>query len=177
LGDTDPQELRFPLWIYPSHHVAVPPARIKTPENLEAYVMEFPAPLRGHLTLEEVVEGREIRAALIGNDRIECLPLLEKITGQRGRVCPADLDETLTSQIRDAAITAFIAAGCRDYARIDVRVTPDSGIIVVSVNVHEILAYGGSFAQSAQAAGLGYDALINRIARVARERYFAHGMP
>jgi D-alanine-D-alanine ligase len=175
LGDINPEELSFPLWIYPPHHVAVPPARLKSRKDFEAYAMEFPKPVRDHLMLEEVVDGREIRVALIGNDRIECLPLLEKVAGQRERICPAELNESLALQIRECASTAFRAAGCRDYARIDIRITPEGQIVVVSVNVHDILAYGGSFTQSAQAAGLGYQALINRITQVARERYSVAG--
>jgi D-alanine-D-alanine ligase len=171
LRDIHPDELHFPLWIYPPHHVAVPPARFKNRKDLEAYAMEFPATLRKHLLLEEVVDGREIRVALIGNDRIDCLPLLEKVAGQRQRICPAELDETLASQVRESAITAFNAAGCRDYARIDLRVTPAGEVVVTSLNVHEILACGGSFAQSAKAAGLGYEALITRIVRVVCDRY------
>ena len=170
-GDIDSEKLRFPLWIYPPHHLAVPPARLKNRKDLDAYAMEFPQPPRDYLTIEEVVRGREIRVALIGNDRIECLPLLQKGARRRDRICPAELNDGLASQIRECAITAFRAAGCRDYARIDVRITPKGRIVVVSVNVHDILAYGGSFAQAAQAAGIGYQALINRIAHVARERY------
>lgn len=171
LGEIDPEDLSFPLWIYPPHHVAVPPARLKNRKEFDAYTMEFPGPMRDDLTVEEIVDGREIRVALIGNDRIECLPLLEKGVGRRERVCPAELEDSLVSQIRECAVTAFHAAGCRDYARIDVRITPERQIIVVAVNVHDILAYGGSFAQAAQAAGIGYQGLINRIAQVARERY------
>jgi D-alanine-D-alanine ligase len=170
LGDINPEELSFPLWIYPPYQVAVPPARLKSRKDFDAYAMEFPKPVRDDLTVEEVVDGREIRVALIGNDCIDCLPLLEK-TGPRERVCPADLDWSLALKIRECAITAFHAAGCRDYARIDVRITPEGRIVVVSVNVHDILAYSGSFAQAAQAAGLGYQGLINRIAQAARERY------
>lgn len=169
LGDISPEELSFPLWIYPPHHVAVPPARLKSRKAFDAYAMEFPEPVRHHLMIEEVVDGREIRIALLGNDRIECLPLLEK--GQRDRICPAELEESLASLIRECAVTAFHAAGCRDYARIDVRITPEGQVVIISVNVHDILAYSGSFAQAAQAAGLGYQALINRIAQAARERY------
>jgi D-alanine-D-alanine ligase-like ATP-grasp enzyme/pimeloyl-ACP methyl ester carboxylesterase len=171
LGDINPEELSFPLWIYPPHHVAVPPARLKSRKDFDAYAMEFPKPVWDHLMIEEVVDGREIRVALIGNDRIDCLPLLEKIAGQRDRICPAELEESLASLIRECAVTAFHAAGCRDYARIDVRITPEGRIVVVSVNVHDILAYSGSFAQSAHAAGLGYQALINRITEAARARY------
>ena len=170
-GDINPEELAFPLWIYPPHHVAVPPARLKSRKSFDAYASEFPKPVRDHLMIEEVVEGREIRVALIGNDQIECLPLLEKVAGRRDRVCPAEVEESLASRIRERAITAFRAAGCRDYARIDVRITPDGQIVIVSVNVHDILAYNGSFAQAARAAGLRYQALINRITQAARERY------
>jgi D-alanine-D-alanine ligase len=171
LGDIDAEELSFPLWIYPPHHVAVPPARLKSRKDLHAYAMEFPEPVRALLMVEEVVNGREIRVALIGNAPCDCLPLLEKVAGRRDRICPADLEEALSAQIRESAISAFHAEGCRDYARIDVRITPEGRIVVLSVNVHDILAHRGSFAQSAQAAGLSFQALINRIARAARERY------
>ena len=39
--------------------------------------------------VEEIVKGREIRVSLLGNENLECLPLLEYSPGPDGKICPA----------------------------------------------------------------------------------------
>src|SRR5688572_5117865 len=51
LGNINPEELSFPLWIYPPHHVAIPPARLKSRKDFDAYAMEFPTPVRDQLKI------------------------------------------------------------------------------------------------------------------------------
>lgn len=111
--------------------------------------------------VEEYIEGREIHAALIGNDPPEVLPLFEmefddsefnpdgewrpQIISFRAKwdphskdfysmdaVCPAqDLDPEVEDYIRDVAIGAFKAMGIRDYCRIDMRVDEDAGEVYI----------------------------------------------
>src|SRR6185503_9781042 len=48
-------------------------------------------------------------------------------------VFPTDLDEQLTERIQQTALRAFEALRLRDYARIDLRVTPAGEIYVIEV--------------------------------------------
>jgi D-alanine-D-alanine ligase len=58
----------------------------------------------------------------------------------------------------------------RDYARIDLRLTPDGRIYIIEANPNPALAEVEDFAQSAQEAGIDYPDLIERIMSLAIRR-------
>jgi D-alanine-D-alanine ligase len=86
-------------------------------------------------------------------------------------VFPEDLDESLVERMQQTAVNAFEALRLRDYARIDLRVTPAGEIFVIEVNPNCYLERGAEFARAAGKSGLTYDALIARILDLARARY------
>jgi D-alanine-D-alanine ligase len=49
------------------------------------------------------------------------------------------------------------------YARIDLRVTDDGRIYVLEANPNPNLSFGEDFAESAEAGGIGYEELLQRI--------------
>jgi D-alanine-D-alanine ligase len=163
--------LSFPLRIHPTYDLMMPTEVVKSEESLRQYLENGSSDLSDKIILEEIPGGREIRVGLIGNERVSCLPPLENIPRPPRRICPAELENEIGQRIHATAIEAFKAAGCRDYARVDFRVTLDGEVIVVAVHFHDVLAKNGSMAQAARAAGLDFTALINCIARVARARY------
>ncbi len=65
--------------------------------------------------------------------------------------------------------------GLSGYARLDLRLDPDGKIYVLEANPNPQLAYGEDFAESAELAGLRYEALMQRIINLGRrwesERY------
>ena len=121
--------------------------RISVKELMEKihYIQEeFDSPA----LIEEYIEGREIYAAVLGNENPEVLPLVEldlsrlpegtpRIAGtevkweketEHYRVtksAPAeDLDEDTVKRLSDTALAAYQALKLRDYGRIDMRLTP-----------------------------------------------------
>jgi D-alanine-D-alanine ligase len=90
-------------------------------------------------------------------------------SGKR-RTCPADIDDKLASLIYERARQAYLAAGCRDYARIDLRLDAKGEPCVAAVHAQEILARKGSVADMADAAGLGWRGLMRRIVELAAAR-------
>jgi D-alanine-D-alanine ligase len=69
------------------------------------------------------------------------------------------------------AVEAFHALRLRDYARIDLRVSPAGEIYVIEVNPNCYLERSGEFARAAEAVGMVYEALIERIVELAAGRY------
>lgn len=170
IGDLD-----YPLTVRARCDPGARPIVAQDSDALLAAATKIHESMNQQAVVEEACKGREIRVSLIGNNRLECLPLLERGAARKGRkVCPASLNDDTAMQIRDAARGAFIAAGCRDYARIDVRL-PDDGTnpIVVAVNWDGVLARRGSLATSAAAGGYTYDELMLRIVEEAALRYGA----
>ena len=128
--------------------------------------------------IEEYVEGRDIRVSLLGNETIECLPLLERMSTRGRKLCPAPIDDALAERIRECAYNAYAAVGCRDYGRIDIRLSKSSGAPkVVGVNWADIFARRGSFVRSAEAAGYSFADLMHRIVHDASRRYGAEPTP
>ena len=49
------------------------------------------------------------------------------------------------------------------YARMDLRMNDDDEIFVIEANANPNIEYGEDFAESAETAGIGYEALLQRI--------------
>jgi D-alanine-D-alanine ligase len=150
--------------------------------------------------VEEYIEGREIHAALIGNDPPEVLPLFEmefddsefnpeaewrpRIISFRAKwdphstefysmdavVPPRGLDEALEQRIRQVALGAFRALGCRDYARIDMRVDDRGEVFILEVNPNPDLVDGTAYIQCAVASGRTFGETLCEIADLAVKR-------
>lgn len=86
-------------------------------------------------------------------------------------VFPDGLDEALVERMQQTAVNAFEALRLRDYARIDLRVTPAGEVFVIEVNPNCYLEREAEFAMAAGAAGITYEALVARIVELAGARY------
>jgi D-alanine-D-alanine ligase len=142
------------------------------------------------LMMEEYVEGREIYIGVTGNDRLTTFPLWELNFGTLPEVMagiatrkvkwdrkyqqkhgidtgPAhDLPEGLERRVAQLARRIFRALSLSGYARVDLRLRPDGSVVVLEANANPNLARTEDFAASALAAGVGYDALLERIMRL-----------
>jgi D-alanine-D-alanine ligase len=74
-------------------------------------------------------------------------------------------------QITAICSTAYRALWLRDYARLDVRLTPDGDVWVIEANANPFISYGHDTANAAEKAGMGYEAFVNRIVDEATRRY------
>ncbi len=88
--------------------------------------------------------------------------------------CPAPVSDALRAEIERAVLRTYDALGCRDWARIDVRLGATGRANVVEVNpLPGILpdpADNSCLPKAARAAGLDYDALIGACLRAAARR-------
>lgn len=145
--------------------------------------------------IEEYIEGREIYAAVLGNENPEVLPLIEldlsklpegtpKIAGKEvkweketeaykvTKSAPAEnLDEETGQKLSDTALAAYRALKLRDYGRIDMRVASNGEVYVIEANPNPWLSWGAEFAMAARKAGRSYTELIGEIVDLARGRY------
>jgi len=166
---------------------------VKNREELEAAVKGVIETYKQEALVEEFIEGREVNVGLIGNNPVECLPIVEidflgredtalthedKFQSKEGepqKICPAPLDEDLAQRCRDISIACFLACYCRDYARVDLRISNSGEPYILEINSIATLGWTGSFVMAANTAGYSFTEIISRIVEVARERYESEG--
>ena len=160
-------------------------------ERIHYIQEEFDSPA----LIEEYIEGREIYAAILGNENPEVLPLVEldlsklpkgtpKIAGKEvkwetdteaykvTKSAPAeDLDEATTKRLSETALSAYQALKLRDYGRVDMRLSKKGEVFVIEANPNPWLASSAEFAMAAKKAGRNYTELIAEIVDLARSRY------
>lgn len=87
--------------------------------------------------------------------------------------CPARLDASRAASLAQLAVATFHATGCRDVARVDIRLDADDGDspYVLEINALPGVAPGTSdLCYEAAAAGIDHDALILGVVAQARAR-------
>ena len=143
------------------------------------------------IIIEEYIDGRELNVAVLGSQvlpvseiEFKTLPAgLPKIVTYDGKwmensvyyentkpVCPAKLNKSIKSRIEKTALLAFEAMGCRDYARVDIRLNSKGVPFVIEVNPNPDISTDSGFARAAAAAGLQYSELLKSIANFALNR-------
>lgn len=87
-------------------------------------------------------------------------------------ICPApDLDPITEDLIRGVAIKAYKTMGCRDYARVDMRLDVEEGVpYVLEVNPNPDLVNGAAYMMCASASGRSYSQTLAEIIEMAMER-------
>lgn len=193
------QDIRFPMIVKPasedaSKGIDAMSVVHSVKELLEriAYVHEE---FESAALIEEYIDGREIYAAILGNEKAEALPLIEldlsklpegmpriagyevkfDVTTEAYKVtksAPAqNLDEATVTLIQQTALTAFRALKLRDYGRLDLRLGANGRVYVIEANPNPWLDPTAEFAMAAKESGRSYTELIGQIVELAMRRY------
>ncbi|MGQ9920030.1 MAG: D-alanine--D-alanine ligase family protein [Desulfobacca sp.] len=134
--------------------------------------------------IEEFIAGIEVTCAVLGNDDLQALPLVEIVPGEgyeffdykakylpgaSREIVPARLSPELTARVQECGLTAHRALGCRGYSRTDTLVRGED-IFVLETNTIPGMTATSLFPQAAAAAGLPFPALLDRLVSLALEK-------
>jgi len=149
----------------------------------------------GQVLVERFIAGRELNAGIVELGGPRLLPLSEILfqPGDTCRIvtydakwspesrdfaatpvaCPADLDPSLAERIGQVALAAFKITGCRDYARVDLRIDADGSPWILEINANPDLSPSAGLARAIRAAGIEYDEFPHQLVEQAWNRHFA----
>jgi D-alanine-D-alanine ligase len=171
------QRLGFPLVVKPSRSGSSLGVRFAAAatEVPEALVAAFSYDDR--VLLERFVDGRELAVSVVGE---EALPVVEVIPAEGDRydfearyeigrsrfVCPAELSEAEERAVTEAALATYRTLGATGFARIDL-ILDEAGPWVLEANAIPGLTDTSLLPQAAEAAGLSFELLVERIVELA----------
>jgi len=193
-----PARLRFPLIVKSVNEEAslgISQASIvEDDQKLEERVAFIHKRIGTDAIAEAYIDGREFYVGVIGNQRLQVLPVWEllfrnmpedlpriatarvkfdiKYQKKRGITTgrAEDLPEHVTEHIGKMCKRIYRLLGLCGYARIDLRMTPDGKIYVLEANPNPQLALDEDFADAAHAAGIEYDQLCQKIVNLGLQR-------
>jgi D-alanine-D-alanine ligase len=105
-----------------------------------------------------------VEAMPAGGDRYDFEARYE--IGGTNFACPADLTEDEEEAVTNAAVGAYEALGCTGFSRVDL-ILEDAGPQVLEVNAIPGLTDTSLLPQSAEAAGMSFEDLVDRILQLA----------
>jgi D-alanine-D-alanine ligase len=148
--------------------------------------------------VEDFIDGREFHVSVVGNGGLKVLPIAEMdfaaIREDSGRLCtydskfvpasadyqmiqlrlPAVLSAQEKRKLEETTIAAYRATGCRDYARMDIRLR-NGTFYVLDVNPNADISPDTSMALSAELAGYSFGQFGSLLVHLAARRHPALG--
>jgi len=139
--------------------------------------------------MEEVILGDEITVGIIGNSPPKVLGTMRIIPKQNKGYfiynldvkrnylnlvkyeCPAGLEEKVLQSIQISSLRAFQALGCRDFARLDFRISTAGVPYFLEINPLPGLGTHSDLVIMAKKMGWSHRQLISAVLNAARERY------
>jgi D-alanine-D-alanine ligase len=190
--------LRYPLIVKPAWEDAsagvTERAVVEDRGQLENRVRMILAEYKQPALVEEYIDGRELAVSVMGNKNPRVLPVeemdfsdlppdhraivtfeskwnpLSEVFHMGKLVCPAKLPRSIQQRVKKVALHTYKVMGCRDYARIDMRLDKSDNIFVLEVNPNPDLTEGVAFMASSAAAGISFSEALRMIVDEALKR-------
>lgn len=159
-------------------------------ERIELILTEYEQPA----LIEEYIEGRELNVAVLGDENPKVLPISEidfstmpdhlpNIVSYEAKweptheayhktipICPSELPKKVEKKAQEIALNAFRLMKCRDYCRVDMRLSKNNELFVLEVNPNPDLTADAGFMRSAGVEGYSYKSALRKIVELAAIR-------
>ena len=192
--------MQFPMIVKPSREdasIGIEPSSVVNNMNelrkrVRWIIERFDQPA----LVEEYIDGRELNVAILGTRKPTVFPIseidmstlpkhypriitynakwlkgTEEYENTKG-VCPALLPPELETRIKEMALQVFQLLGCRDYARIDIRLSKDYQPYILEINPNPDISDDAGFSRSAGVGGYKFEEFIGKIVESALERAY-----
>lgn len=167
---------------------------VNSDEKLAERVEFMHAKVGTNLILEQYVDGRELYVGIMGNTRLQALPVWElemrrlradapriatrqvkwnlQLQKRRGvKIGPArDLPPELERLLLKTSKRAYRLLQLSGFARIDFRLDAEGRPFFLEANPNADIGYGEEFAEAAEAAGIDYEPLLDRLLAIGLQK-------
>ena len=182
------REIGLPCFVKPANLGSSVGVSKATDKASLARAIDLAARYDRKIMVEELVNGREIECAVIGNDEPQAslpgeyviheesarfLDYTEKYssTGNVDFVVPARISKTLIARIQKLAVAAFKAIDASGLSRVDFFLKNDGELLLNEINTLPGLTDVSGFPKMWEATGVSFPRVIDRLIDLAIERH------
>ncbi len=193
LKSTDWKDCPYPAFIKPVWEGSSKGIRLKSlvrdAGEMESMVSNLWRQYRQPVLIEEFVSGEEVTVGLVGNSPPGVMGIMRVIPRQKTSEfvyslevkrdyenlvdyeCPAKLEKDTLQRIREYSLKAFEVLECRDFARVDFRISRSGTPYFLEINpLAGLNPRSSDIVIMARLCGIGYNELIGSILKAALER-------
>lgn len=179
------RRLGLPFFVKPANlGSSVGISKVSGPKQFDAAVKEA-FRFDDKILVEEFIQGREIECSVLGNENpIASLPgeiitshdfysYDAKYIDEKGAQLeiPARLSRSTVRTVQQTAIRTFKTLCCEGMARIDFFLRPNGNVVVNEINTIPGFTKISMYPKLWEASGIPYSRLIDRLIRLALERF------
>ncbi len=182
------KEIGFPCFVKPANLGSSVGVSKSTDKKSFAAAVELAARYDRKIIVEELVDGREIECAVMGNDDPQAslpgeyvihedsarfLDYTEKYssTGRVEFVVPARISKSLIKQIQQMAVIAYQSIDASGLSRVDFFLKKNGKLLVNEVNTLPGLTDVSGFPKMWEATGVPFARVIDQLIQFALERH------
>lgn len=137
------------------------------------------------IIIEKYIKGIELTCGVLGNDDLEALPVIEIIpgegheffdyqakyvAGETNEICPARIDDNITSKVQQLAKNAHKALFLKGYSRTDF-ILSNNELQVLETNTIPGMTATSLYPQSAKVGGYSFTKLLDKLITLAIEEH------
>ena len=179
------EQIGYPCFVKPANlGSSVGISKVKAAAQLPA-ALNLAARYDRKMLAERAVNAREIECSVLGNDEpLASLPgevipggefydyEAKYFSAETRLIIPADLPPSLTRQVQELAVEAFLALDCAGMARVDFFLEREGDKLYINeLNTIPGFTSRSMYPKLWEASGLPYPALIDRLLSLALERH------
>lgn len=171
LKTVDAEAIKFPVVVKPnSGGSSIGTQIVRSAELLEEAVL---AALRWdrHVMIEQYIDGEELTCSILDGELLPIISIkpnaeffdyVSKYEAGEAEEQIVQLTDKLQNEVNEVALKCYLTLKCSAYARVDLMLK-DGLVYVLEVNTLPGMTPTSLFPQSARAAGIGYEELLERI--------------
>jgi D-alanine-D-alanine ligase len=183
----------FPIIVKPAYEGSSKGIRLssvaESPENAIEVVGKVLKNYHQPVMIEEFIDGDEVTVGIVGNSPTSVLGMMRVLPKNKEKhfvyslevkrdyltlveyECPPLLGEKVLKNLESSSLSAFKALGCRDFARLDFRVSPQGEPYFLEVNPLPGLGNHSDLVIMAKILGWTHQKLIAAVLKAALKRY------
>ena len=139
--------------------------------------LDFASTYESSVLIEKHISGRELTQAILDSEALPPVEIIPKcgfydyankyVANATEEICPAPISSALRSKVDEISKKCFAALYLSDYARIDYIVDKDENVWCLEANTLPGMTPTSLMPQEANAVGIDYDRLCEKIAKLA----------
>lgn len=194
LKNTNWAELPYPAFVKPVWEGSSKGIRlnslVRDPGQMRNVVTDLVLKYGQPVLVEEFIRGEEITVGMVGNEKPDLIGIMRVVPRRKETdfvyslevkrdyenlvdyECPAMLDTKTLEMIREYSLKIFKILECRDFARLDYRISPDGTPYFLEINpLAGLNPRSSDLIIMANLIGIRYNDLIGSILDAALRRY------